>query len=290
MSGPIQQPKHYPTATLDLDQLHEITQQIKLNGRCVYRIRGEEQGKNRDYWALLSPKEYNEFRQAHSRWRWECNKVSLDAMTAEAIKLVGDSVATRAKVSSSTFYKVANLNITSNEEIEKVGDLVKNNLKTIKECDRKGKEIVDALKEKITSQKQSYEKEKIQGIWGWIKWFVWSCFDSSPLLLERMRRVKYRHAEEYIEEVDEQLAVKAVINIQKFETCALGQKKTKNIENTKGIKKWLTQYHPDKFLLEENIQDLDKRKTAENHRTVVISLVKIWDDMTKIMNENSTQE
>ncbi len=282
MLGPLQQAL-IPIQTNKLN-LYQLERKIRqFDGRCVYRIQGEQQGEKVDNWVLFSPKEYDQFRREHSRWTWSCDKISLDGITRKAFALI------KKETDSATAHIPDQINVDSPQDITTMHTVIQRGWLSSIYCDRRGKAVLVILKEKITSYKQSHEIEKTQGIWGWIKWFIWSCFDNSHLLLKDIEKAQFSYEAEYLHKVKQALTIKARANIQDFKEILSGKTNTtdKDIIHIEDVKEWLETDHPDHYLL-DTVEGLEKKAKLEKHRNAVLAIINIWDALK--MEKGSTKD
>lgn len=155
--------------------------------------------------------------------------------------------------------------------------------------------ISKALKKMADRSTQKHQQEKIKGIWGKIKYYIWSWFFDLQKRINKLdQEVQTLEGNIIQTKIIDSIKTRIYINMDGFkDQVQLSNWKSppqiriieeENMDRPKVIKLWLTKYHPDKYKLPEALSE-ENQNAAKQHIQKIIILMKIWEEVLK--SENS---
>lgn len=251
---------------------------------------------------VFTQEEYNNYFQTRSRWGNSCKKLSIAQIVSISNSVISNML---AKITffpnlpienalKDQIFKLitcgdaldvkwnANITILLNEIIDKLNSL---------------SSTTSSLEELSKRSIQKHTAEKAKGIWGRIKWYIWSWFYDASTHIKKFKE-RMPCGKEVLESAYDSISSRAALNAIFFdvregiipegreENDEYFNERKASFKTRHDIQIWLSKHHQDKYRLKsENVKD---NGWANHNRSVMISLLKIWDRVDAHLKADKT--
>jgi hypothetical protein len=272
---------------MNIQEWSSMLSQITPNGVDAHPILCETWGwgqGNRRY-EVLSQEQYDNYFQTRSRWGNSCKKLTLAQMVTVSNQVI-ENMTLRHSVSFSNPRLTVKFGLEY-DLVHSIDEVITYSNAT--DANRNAQitskfndvfDIINAIQTTTSSpttmcerSTQKHTAEKVNSIWGEIKWYIWSWFYNARTNAEKFTN-KMPREKQIFEDIFEKIIERLEINISGFEESEEIAEKTIQLSTRKDIKKWFAKYHPDKYKL--------KSKGSEDSRAIIFALMETWKAVCEI--------